>query len=145
MNKLLLAIAFALTISNGFAQTTISKKQSVSAPPKFLRLAMNLIVSFDQMQAVIEENKPYTDFSRLIKGRLMNNIHSMDQTINFRKDELISKLGADDYQQLANQIKNYSEVVDKKEPLSIEQFQSSQLWLRLSATKIDEIVVKLIR
>lgn len=132
-------------MGNCIAQTAALKTQVVANPPKFLYLAKCLAISFDQIQSVIETNNALSDLSMLLRGKLSNNIHSMDQTMNFSKDELIKKLGERDYNELVSQIKNYSSVVNKTEPLTGDQFQSATLWIKLSSRKIDEIIVKLIR
>lgn len=144
MKKLAFAILFVVSFQNVNAQTKTTQAQSKIEKPEYFMLASTLIMSFNQIQDLVNNN-PDSEISRYLNGKLRNNIYSMDQAMNFHKDGLLKKLGEKDFAELERQIKNYSEIIDKKEPLNGDQFQSANLWFKLSSKKVDEIVLKLMK
>lgn len=145
MRKLIFLIILSIASSNLYSQTKTNNINEPSPKPKFYNLSCSLIISFNNIYCLVNNNNPFNDIGMHLRGQLNNSISSMNFTIQTQKEELIKILGEKDYAELQNQVKNYDDVASKKEALNSNQFQSSILWLKVSQKKVDEIIVNLMK
>ena len=80
----------------------------------------------------------------VINNRISDEATALQTKIDNNKTALTQKLGADNFSELQNQVKNYLVFADKMQTaITKEERASMTMWISLSKSKVEELFIKL--